>query len=662
MAGAFNDHLKVLLLVSGCLCAAYPEHARSQNAVPQPPAAKQVDSNGVNVVGGSFAGNFLPALSTAGITWRPTGFVRQDNLTAIMGDGYTYNDTTVQFTTIGGVEMPMYGQQGSASCAIPTPDTGICTFITGDGTQVIYDRSKKSNMGIVAGAMATKVIKPDGEVLTYTYQPWGPYPWSTGIMLYSQLLTSVSSSLGWMVKFYGVTVTGWQKVYIVNTSVDYCDPASLTDCTLTQSFPWQYMNLSGATFTDAYGYVCAGSYYDSWTGPASHSTALSAAGCPGSPHAELDSNIGYKVKAAMVGSVGTPYRWTYTYPNTSIGEVDDRTTVTDPYGKTKIYIRDPWWADVHRIYSVTDELNRTTTYVYVDKAKPPTRVILPDATYSGTTLTGGYTDYTYDDRNNLTSISVVPRGGGAPLVTTIKYPTSCATLSEHKYCNKPTWIKDAKGKQTDFTYDTTGAHGGVLTETGPADINGVRPQKRYAYTALYPKTKNAAGTLVSSSTPVWRLTSVSTCAVATSANPASCVGTANETVVTYAYANNNLLKSSETTSAGDGSVSVTTSYGYDANGRQIWVNGPRTDVDDISYTTYDLLGRPIFEISPDPDGTGPLKRSVTKHNYNSRGQDYLTQIGYGSTTNGSDFVVTSFTRRSYDSVTTQLIKTEVGMP
>ncbi|MGH1558136.1 hypothetical protein ACRAWD_10700 [Caulobacter segnis] len=48
-------------------------------------------------------------------------------------------------------------------------------------------------------------------------------------------------------------------------------------------------------------------------------------------------------------------------------------------------------------------------------------------------------------------------------------------------CDKPDWIRDEKGNQTDFTYDL--AHGGgVATVTRPAPTpGGIRPQTRYTY-------------------------------------------------------------------------------------------------------------------------------------------------------------------------------------
>lgn len=54
-------------------------------------------------------------------------------------------------------------------------------------------------------------------------------------------------------------------------------------------------------------------------------------------------------------------------------------------------------------------------------------------------------------------------------------------------------------------------------------------------------------------------------------------------MTTFRYETNNLLKTSETVAAGNGSLSATTSYTYDDNGNVTSIDGPRTDVDDRSY-------------------------------------------------------------------------------
>ena len=150
---------------------------------------------------------------------------------------------------------------------------------------------------------------------------------------------------------------------------------------------------------------------------------------------------------------------------------------------------------------------------------------------------------------------------------------------------------------------------------------------------------------------------------ATAANPASCVGTAAERVTTYAYNDNNLFLTSTTVAAGDGTNSATTSYTYNYAGDVTVVDGPRTDVDDKQYTTYDALRRKAFEIGVDPDGAGgALPRPIVHHVYDADGNEVRTEFGTGNATDGSDFVVTRFKRMTYDAVTGQLLKTEEVLP
>ncbi|MEI9902997.1 MAG: RHS repeat domain-containing protein [Asticcacaulis sp.] len=311
------------------------------------------------------------------------------------------------------------------------------------------------------------------------------------------------------------------------------------------------------------------------------------------------------------------------------------------------------------ITSATDENGKTTNYEYSDPYNGKlTKVTYPE---------GNYSKFTYDDRGNLTEHRDVakPGSGIADSVWTAGYDTTCAN---YVTCNQPNWVRDPNGNtspntsnpadETDYTYDPV--HGGVLTETDPADAAGVRPQTRNTYTALYAKVLNSSGVPVNAEAPIYRLTRTSTCRTATTANPAACVGTANETVTTYTY-NNNLLLASVTVAAGDNSITATTSYGYDDYGNRIWVDGPRTDVDDKSYTTYDLLRRPVYEISADPDGALSLKRTIVHHIYDVDGHEVRTETGSGNATDGSDFVMATYTAVTYDSYG-NAVKTVVGQP
>jgi hypothetical protein len=183
--------------------------------------------------------------------------------------------------------------------------------------------------------------------------------------------------------------------------------------------------------------------------------------------------------------------------------------------------------------------------------------------------------YVRDARGNPIETHIVAKTGSgvADIVSTALYPTSCANFLT---CNKPIWARDAKGNQTDFTYSPD--HGGVLTQTGPADVNGIRPQTRYTYVQRYAWILNSTGTYVHADGPIWLLDSESFCrASAATGNPsAPCAGN-DEVKASYEYGpdsgpSNLYLRGKAVTADG---VTLRTCYGNDRNGRRISETSPR---------------------------------------------------------------------------------------
>jgi hypothetical protein len=371
-----------------------------------------------------------------------------------------------------------------------------------------------------------------------------------------------------------------------------------------------------------------------------------------------------------VGSVTTGTgSWNYGFAthstDSTVPELYQRVVVTDPGGgiRTLFYGLSTYYPGPD---NDTNQLSRKTTYQYTAVPGLGYKISImayPEATWSGSTPVSGYTKYSYDSRGNVTEVRDVAKAGSglADRVVSAGYDVTC---TNPKTCNRPNWVKDAKANQTDFTYAPE--HGGILTETLPADSNGIRPQKRYYYSQLYPKVKNSSGALVNSS-PAWRLTRTETCASSTN----SCSGTSDETVTLYEYNHNNLLLTAKTVMAGNANLSLPpsttnlwekTSYSYDPIGNVIAIDGAKTDVDDTTYISYDALRRRIFEIGPDPDGGGPLKRLITHHVYDADSNEIRTEFGTGSATDGSDFVITKFIRQTFDPATGYPVKKEVVQP
>jgi len=237
----------------------------------------------------------------------------------------------------------------------------------------------------------------------------------------------------------------------------------------------------------------------------------------------------------------------------------------------------------------------TTTYEY-DGQNRLTRMVMPESNEAR---------YSYDSRHNRTEVRFVakPGAGLADIVTTSTFPASCG--ADFKTCNKPSATIDAQGNQADYVYDA--ATGLVTSITLPAPtIGATRPQTRYSYTAV-------GG--------VSMLTGVSNCVTT-----ASCTGTADEVKTATSYGTN-LLPSSVSTGSGDGLLTATTAYTYDAVGNQLTIDGPLAGTADTTRTRYDAARQIVGVVSPDPDGAGTLVPRAKRFTYNLDGQVTNVEVG-----------------------------------
>ena len=182
-----------------------------------------------------------------------------------------------------------------------------------------------------------------------------------------------------------------------------------------------------------------------------------------------------------------------------------------------------------------------------------------------------------DAIGNAIATTATPKPGSLDPVraTSQSFPTAnafsiggiCNSVS-WKLCTKPIWSKDPFGNQTDFTYDP--AHGGTLTETGPA-VNGIRPQTRYTYVQRNAMVKDSGGNFVTMQPPIWLLASTSSCKTG-AASGAGCTIAGDEVKTTYDYgpttgANNLLLRG--TVADATGTTPIRTCYTYDAVGNRL---------------------------------------------------------------------------------------------
>ncbi|TVZ37115.1 hypothetical protein P886_1454 [Alteromonadaceae bacterium 2753L.S.0a.02] len=167
----------------------------------------------------------------------------------------------------------------------------------------------------------------------------------------------------------------------------------------------------------------------------------------------------------------------------------------------------------------------------------------------------------YDSRNNITRFSATSTAG---------YPSSC---SNRKTCNKPTWVRDGNGKQTDYTYHPES--GQVATVTLPADKHGKRAQTRYYYEQKYAYYKKDSNTVERADSPIWLLVREEYCNNS-AASGQDCAGN-DEVVTTYDYgpenqANNLLLRGVKV--AADSKQRITC-FQYDIYGNKIGETKPK---------------------------------------------------------------------------------------
>ncbi|MBE1525978.1 RHS repeat-associated protein [Sphingopyxis sp. OAS728] len=288
-------------------------------------------------------------------------------------------------------------------------------------------------------------------------------------------------------------------------------------------------------------------------------------------------------------------------------------TATKPTGST--YAVDTYWTETgydygeslncgqsrvsQKITQATDGLSRQTAYEYdLYNFHQPKKVTLPEANNFS---------YEHDARGNLTKATQVAKPGSG-LVNVVIYQAGYdATCTNPVKCNKPNWIKDANGNQSDFTYDPT--HGEILTATLPAQPSGVRPQMRFTYTSY-----NTGDGVI------YRLTQTSMCITLS-----SCAGTSDEALTTTSYWNSTFLPATILQSLGSGGTTISTGYSYDLAGRQTQITDPRGN---LSAIVYDAAGRKVGEISADPDGGGPLPRRAKRITLN--GDDQPTRVEEGT--------------------------------
>lgn len=640
------SHRKTTLCLTTILSCGFvaPAYAQVDASQTPPPTVVTADGNGVDLVRGTFTvgrsliaiGNGRPSGMSYSRSFTGSGW-RDNYMAAINQSGsdvfVSFGGSSDRFTVSGTIYTPAEGQ---GSTLVTGPLAGQLKYTAADGTVVIF-----ANVGAGSGfpaslGRAITATFPNGEIQTFTYKTASATECITDDCSRKKTSTrtrlqSVTNNLGYQIHFdYQsnsapdiTTLTQlWAKVAKVtafNMAVDYC-AASADTCSFSQTWPNVSYTITvlptGApgpdtTETDALGRITK---YTTDTTPG-HLVAITR---PSSSSPNL--TIAYDANTRVQTITRDGQSWTYGYSDA--GNIRT-TTVTDPLSQVRVLTSD---LTLQRVLTDRDPLNRTTSYTY-DTLGRVAQITYPE---------GNKVQYVYDARGNVTQTRAISKIPGTPtdIVTNAGYDATCAVPVK---CNKPNWTQDAKGNQTDYTYDT--AHGGLLTATAPAAAaGGARPQARYTYGQAQAYYKNSAGSIVSSGQSIWLLTATSACQTT-----ASCAGASDEVKATVAYGPqvagtaNNLLPVSASAGSGDGVLAATTTNGYDSIGNLVTVDGPLAGSADTTRTRYDAARQVVGVVGPDPDGAGALKNRAQRLTYNLDGQVTNTEIGNVNSQSDADW-------------------------
>jgi YD repeat-containing protein len=487
---------------------------------------------------------------------------------------------------------------------------GYCTLTKKDGTQVIFYGYHATGVPVCQSQSISKIIYPNGKVADYYY--YGAISNST-----RNPLLAIATSDGFLLKYnysgtpeYGSPTS----IVAVNRAFQTCNPAATT-CTLSGAWPQATMSSQVKTMSVSDGFPSYGGYngyqhhivtltdqrHRKYVFETDSDDRIITYQPPGSDTPVYHYKLCSLLADPNPSDVSWPMRDCFGQTNWRLdAPADEAPTEFDTVesvtrnGKVWSYGRFPtgpdgYYPPFHRwthtaasplgvFRSATGNSTPGTEYragpidvvTNADGSHYDFAASSSNAVVSYVAANGAVTNYAYDTRTNLVSVTQHPASGTAPaIVRTAAYPASCATLLT---CNEPSYVIDANGNRTDYTYDSR--HGGVLIETRPA-VNGVRPQKRYTYVQRYAWYLNASGVMTRETRPIWLLASESYCRTG-AASGSGCALANDEVVTTYDYGpdsgpNNLLLRGITVTADGQ---THRTCFGHDRYGNKIWERSP----------------------------------------------------------------------------------------
>jgi len=624
--------------------ALVPDLAAAQS-VPPPPVRSTVDENGVDLTSGQMLiGGTDVSIGPGdhhGLSftrqWVENGWRWAEVPTASGSSGYptvSFRGQSVAFHYNQAGQLEPYLPNG-ASFTVSGYDS---LFTAPDGTQIAFTQFGADFQPMISNlGLPTSVTFPDGVVWTYHYttysytvqaqmppectDPAYSYMWQDpnfGAWCYSfqsqqqtytyMRLGSITTSTGYQLKLVyqsdtasPSTVEAWRtitQVKAINNAIEYCSPTA----TCSFSNTWPTASYGTNTVTDPVGGTTTYTYT---------SGKITGIRPPGAP-ADAVSVAYTGSNVASVTRNGAT--WYYSIGTSS-------SSVTNPFSQTRTI-------SYNALDGVTADTNALGQTSYTSFCGPSEANCPEGLAKTVTAPEGNSVTFAYDARGNTISQTAAgkPGSGVASIVTSAVYPGTCSNV---KTCNNPTSTVDAKGQVTDYTYDPN--HGGLLSVTGPADVTGVRPQTRVTYGGVYAYYMNSSGAVVAGPAPFNVITQVSSCRTASSGNPASCVGTAEERQVIPTYLVSGAATNGQATAVyqrnGNVSLDAVTTFTYDNYGNVTAVDGPQSGTADQTLSSYRLDGKLDWRIGPDPDGSESAQYSAVKYTYRSDGQVDYVQSG-----------------------------------
>ncbi|KQY91377.1 hypothetical protein ASD21_16885, partial [Caulobacter sp. Root1455] len=422
---ALRGSLAALALAAAALLGGVAP-ALAQDPIP-PPQHSAVDANGVDLISGSmsvsqavnsigpsgpgglsesfsFGSGFSIPTTKSYVVLAPDGM---QTTVSFMGRSQIYPGTPDVETTIEGNTL----SQDASNIVYTLADGTVARF---QKVQINYDRPLP-----VRGALQS-VRYPFGEILTVAGSAYG------GPM-------TVESSLGYAMSGDN-SGQEWGAV-----ATNLTDPACATACPTFLNQQALGRSLTKTQFAPPNTTIII-------TNPAGGaSRTYTFTGSSSTPNIVTSVNDG----AAT---------WTYSYsqdpiPDQTLYPSDYIQVVTaiDPLGNKRI-VKSRF--STQKILSDTVGVRpdgtggQTTTFDYGDSSHPGigrlVKITAPE---------GNAVSYVYDYMSNVTEKRNEPKPGSGLTATSVSASYNMTLCTSVQICNRPDWIKDERGNQTDFTYD-----------------------------------------------------------------------------------------------------------------------------------------------------------------------------------------------------------------